>query len=154
MRCCHCGEMNYPRSSNGYLMEHAPDHPNADAHGYVLQHRLVAERALGKVLRRSAKVHHVDNDRDNNAHCNLVICESQAYHNLLHARARIQRHGGDPNADKICGTCQEVKSKIEFNRNRTKPDGFGTRCRECWRNTNLNRRRLAHAEGQIKEYLL
>lgn len=50
------------------------------------EHRLVAERALGKPLPAGAVVHHVDEDRLNNANGNLVVCPSQEYHALLHRR--------------------------------------------------------------------
>lgn len=32
---------------------------------------------------------------------------------------------------KHCGGCGQTKSLTEFNRNRTKTDGFATQCREC-----------------------
>jgi hypothetical protein len=52
----------------------------------VLEHILIAERALGKRLPPGAQVHHVDRDRSNNANTNLVICPDAAYHRLLHRR--------------------------------------------------------------------
>ncbi len=50
------------------------------------EHIAIAERALGKSLPALAKVHHVDGSTTRNANSNLVICENQAYHLLLHAR--------------------------------------------------------------------
>jgi hypothetical protein len=52
----------------------------------VREHQLIAERALGKSLPAGAHVHHVDGNRKNNAHSNLVVCPSDAYHKLLHLR--------------------------------------------------------------------
>ena len=51
-------------------------------------HTLVAEQALGKPLPPDAVVHHVDEDRSNNAANNLVICPDRAYHAALHKRMR------------------------------------------------------------------
>jgi len=45
------------------------------------------EKALGKPLPFGAEVHHVDGNPLNNKHSNLVACENQAYHKLLHRRA-------------------------------------------------------------------
>ena len=54
-------------------------------------HVLRAEKALGHPLPKGAVVHHVDGDVGN-PNARLVICQDQAYHLLLHRRAReLQR---------------------------------------------------------------
>lgn len=86
-------------SSTGYLLEQAPEHPRANAHtGYVLQHVLVAERAIGRPLPAGAVVHHVDGDGSNNEPANLVVCQDRAYHALIHQRERALKACGDPDA--------------------------------------------------------
>ena len=58
-------------------------------------HRTIAEKALGKPLDSKHPVHHVDGDKTNNANSNLVICEDNAYHSLLHKRQRdLERSQG------------------------------------------------------------
>jgi hypothetical protein len=32
---------------------------------------------------------------------------------------------------KLCNKCKELKSTSEFYRNRTRPDGFGSQCKQC-----------------------
>jgi len=48
-------------------------------------HVRIVEAILGRALVDEV-VHHVDEDRSNNANSNLVVCPDRAYHNLIHAR--------------------------------------------------------------------
>jgi hypothetical protein len=52
------------------------------------EHRLVAEKVLGKPLPPGAVVHHIDGDNMNNHPSNLVICPDQGYHRLIHTRMK------------------------------------------------------------------
>jgi hypothetical protein len=72
--------------SCGKILVYFPDHPRANRYGFVLEHILVAERALGKPLPLGAVIHHVDEKTDNNQNNNLVICQNDAYHKILHLR--------------------------------------------------------------------
>jgi len=71
----------------------------------VLEHRIVAQEALGKTLPNNCVVHHVDQDRSNNNPINLVICPSQEYHALLHIRQAAHDSCGNANYRK-CWLCQ------------------------------------------------
>ena len=80
-------------------------YPHADKNGYVLEHTLLAEKALGRKLKGTERVHHVDGDGKNNRPGNLVICPDQAYHLLLHVRTRAVKACG--NADfRKCQACR------------------------------------------------
>ncbi len=52
----------------------------------VLDHRIIAEAALGKPLPETAIVHHADGDPSNNASIKLVLCHHPGHHNLIHRR--------------------------------------------------------------------
>lgn len=71
---------------HGYRFLFVPTHPNADAKGYVAEHVLVVATALGKAVPPSSPVHHANRDRLDNRPRNLVLCDSHAYHRLLHQR--------------------------------------------------------------------
>jgi RNase P subunit RPR2 len=114
-----------------YIGIFMPQHPRANGSGYVREHVLIAERALGKPLPASAVVHHVDEVQDNNRNNNLVICQDNTYHRLLHVRMRIAKAGGDPDRDKICGKCHAVVPRTFFSRLRRSKDGLATNCRGC-----------------------
>jgi|GraSoiStandDraft_4_1057263.scaffolds.fasta_scaffold115744_6 hypothetical protein len=108
----------------------------------VRDHRLIAERVLGRPLPSRAEVHHVDGNGRNNANGNLVICPNRSYHMLLHARARVLRMGGDPNTQRFCGTCKRLNPISEFYVRKTGP-ALGTpvaTCRSCVRSLSYERR--------------
>ena len=80
-------------SQEGYLEILNRDHPKASA-GYVKEHILRAEKALGKPLPDGAVVHHVNGSRDSGP---LVICQDDNYHRLLHRRMRALAACGHAN---------------------------------------------------------
>ena len=71
---------------DGYVMVWSPDHPQARASGYVGEHRLVAERAIGRMLTASEVVHHLNLRRDDNRPDNLLVFASNAQHSSFHQR--------------------------------------------------------------------
>lgn len=70
---------------DGYVLIYAPDHPCATANGdgsrtYILEHRLVMERHLGRYLLPNEVVHHIDKNPSNNNIDNLRLYSSHAEH--------------------------------------------------------------------------
>lgn len=97
-------------SSHGYALIKYVGHPRAFSNGYVYEHILVAESALGHPLPDGAQVHHVNGDKLDNAPSNLVICENNAYHKLLHFRQRAYEASGNVEhvKCKLCNAWGEV----------------------------------------------
>lgn len=56
-----------------YWMVWRPDHPAADARGYVLEHRVVMEEHLGRLLTPDEVVHHINEDTTDNRAENLAV---------------------------------------------------------------------------------
>jgi hypothetical protein len=126
------GHNQQRRRVKGYYTVCQPSHPKATTAGDVYEHIAVAERALGRYLPDGAEVHHVDGNQLNNANRNLVICQDRAYHKLLHVRQRVVDAGGNPNIERICGTCKHLLPFSAFYRMASnKSTGVGSRCRSC-----------------------
>lgn len=104
--------MRKPRTK--YVKVRVPGHPRTGAaDGRVLEHLLVAEKALGKHLPPKAVVHHWDRDGENNEPANLVICENNVYHLLIHQRMRAFEACGNPAAHR-CLLCSGYDRQEEM----------------------------------------
>lgn len=112
----------HPRWNNGiYLktdgrcMIKVPNHPKAGKRGYVMKSVLVAEKALGKYLPDRVVIHHVDNNHTDDRPNNLVVCQDQSYHKLLHIREKALRESGNPNKRR-CKRCKKWDSMDKLKR--------------------------------------
>ncbi len=67
--------------SYGYVRILSPNHPNRNkTTGYILEHRLVVEKYMGRLLKRTENVHHIDGNRLNNNINNLMVFRSMSSH--------------------------------------------------------------------------
>ncbi len=74
---------------NGYVLRYAPDHPRGFKNswylnGYVYEHILVVEKELGRYLKKSEEVHHLDSIRSNNSPNNLLFLKKTQHSKLHH----------------------------------------------------------------------
>ena len=71
----------------GYVLIHCPFHPLAKK-GYVLEHRLVVEKKIGRHLTKEEVVHHLDEDKSNNKIENLMLFPTQKAHSSFHRKVQ------------------------------------------------------------------
>jgi hypothetical protein len=72
--------------SYNYILIHNPQHPFCNSLGYIREHRLIAEKYLGRYLTKVERIHHINNIKFDNRPENLYLFsnekEHRAYHNL------------------------------------------------------------------------
>jgi hypothetical protein len=94
------------RGTGGYIYLKLPFHPRAKKDGYVLEHLVIAEHALGRYILPPIQIHHMNQQPGDNRNRNLVICEDDGYHKLLHQRTRAWKESG--HADwRACHICKK-----------------------------------------------
>lgn len=105
---------------SGYILIRKPDHPRANADGFVREHFVVAEEN-GRTLAPGEIIHHKNGDRADNRFENFAFM-TQSEHVRLH---NLERTGlPDPVNFKRCSICREVKSRRNFTRTHSA-------CRPC-----------------------
>lgn len=102
-------------ASNGYiLIRVGRSHHLADVRGYAYEHRLVAEKKLGRALAAGEVVHHIDGNKQNNNPANVQVMPSMAHHMHEHGRRPGRRAPGEqnPRVQCACG-CNETFEKFD-----------------------------------------
>ena len=79
---------------NGYLLVYKPDHPrtrvgNNGKYGYVLEHIIIVEKHLKKLLNDKEVIHHINENRADNRLENLYLFPSNSAHSKYHKLFRL-----------------------------------------------------------------
>lgn len=68
------------KQGKGYWLIYSPQHPLRSKTKYVLEHRLVVEKYLGRYLEAENDVHHVNGKKDDNRPENLIAFKTRGAH--------------------------------------------------------------------------
>ena len=107
------------------------------------EHVRIAENALGHQLPAEAVVHHHNQNRLDNRNKNLVVCENEQYHRLLHVRIAALKACGNPNWRR-CYYCKKYDDPANM---RVRTDGGGAYHQECSRE--ISKRRYYNGNANI-----
>ena len=128
----------------GYVMITKRGHHRTVSNGYVREHIVIAEKALGEKLPEGCQVHHHGDIADNSK---IVICQDQEYHYLLHIRAKALMECGDANKRK-CKFCKQYDDvdNLHCRQIKTGKKGWNVYHLSCARVYDRKR----YAEGRIR----
>lgn len=108
-----------------YLYAKVLGHPNATKHGYVLEHRIVMENHLVRLLNKSEIVHHKDGNKKNNKIKNLEVMSHSSH---------CKYHGNKTLANLVdfkCPACKKVFTQRRTNSRLVKGGIFSSCSPKC-----------------------
>lgn len=112
-------------SKGDYNYAVVKDHPNSIDYGYVLEHRVVMENHLGRLLEPDEVVHHLNHNKKDNRVENLEVMKASE-HGYHHSMDRLRKY-----VEFNCVCCGVVFSR-EHSLTRLVKGGKWTTCsRSC-----------------------
>lgn len=115
------------RDKDGYWLTYKPDHPFAKSNGYVLLHRWIMEKHIGRYLRPEEVVHHKNGVPSDNLFSNLQLFDNQSKHVELENTKNF--------AGRVCSICGSDTTYTQKHNGRdnwfgNEKDGF--MCSKCY----------------------
>ncbi len=92
--------------AEGYVLVHTPEHPNAQANGYIRRARLTLSQHLGRPLISFEIAHHKNGDRADDRVENLEL-RTASQHSKNHRIAKWNKQHPDGEL-RVCRTCGKV----------------------------------------------
>ena len=72
------------KHDDGYIWIYSPNHPRKTKAGYVLEHRLIVEKKIGRYLNSKEVIHHINHIKNDNRIENLQLCQDSSEHGHIH----------------------------------------------------------------------
>ncbi len=92
---------NGKKKTNGYIQILLPTHPFA-VKNYIMEHRIIVEKQIGRYLHRWEVVHHINNKKEDNRPENLIAFKNDSIHRHFEAGAGINNNDIVFDGRKLC----------------------------------------------------
>jgi len=66
------------KKSGKYIYLYKPTHPNSDIKNYIIEHRVIMEKFLGRYLKPEEIIHHINEITIDNRIENLYLCKNKS----------------------------------------------------------------------------
>jgi len=76
------------KMNKGYYMVKNREHPRSNSSGYIMEHILIAEKHIGRLLKDGEVIHHINSDPSDNRIENLYLFPSIGSHHSYHGNVR------------------------------------------------------------------
>jgi len=132
----------------GYILIRNPEHPNS-CNGYILEHRFLVEKHIGRYLGKHEIVHHINGNPRDNRIDNLKLCSSVGEHLKHHYRKFHNLNNNEKYRQ--CSICHKIfkLSVSNFHKSKRSPYGLRYQCKKC----HLNYARELYKKNNEKSFL-
>ena len=129
-------------NKQGYVWVLLPDHPSANANGYVQRSHLVAEKKVGRSLLPGEVVHHRNRVRSDDRPKNLEVLDGREHIVTEHLSDRRLSYARRSSWDSHGGACSLCNTT-------NYPHAAGGMCKRCYRRVNYRKHRGLEGTGRL-----
>ena len=110
-----CGGWNGGKTSaKGYVYIYSPKHPFRVKGTYVLEHRLIMEKCLGRYLKPEEIIHHLNGNITDNREENLRLFKNNSEHSAYHKEKGYSNLSYTKNIEELLTQISNIKKNYTW----------------------------------------